>query len=65
MAKLCTNYEGEWGPQAKYKRAPLKTGSIRVWHILWHKKVQGKRVMEKKMKKSWQKRRCKLWQKKS
>ena len=65
MAELCTNYEGARGPRAKYKRAPLKSGSTRVWRVTWHKKVQGKRVMRKKMKKSWQKRRCKLWQKKS
>ena len=65
MAKLCTNYEGAWGPQAKYKRAPLKSGSTRVWHVAWYKKVQRKKVMKKKMKKLWQKKRCKLWQKKS
>ena len=39
MAELCTNYKGAWGPRAKYKRAPLKTGSTRVWHVAWHKKV--------------------------
>ena len=56
MAELCTNYEGARGLRAKYKRAPLKSGSTRVWRVTWHKKVQGKRVMKKKMKKSWQKK---------
>ena len=50
MAELCTNYEGARGLQAKYKRSPLKSGSIRVWCVMWHRKVQGKRVMKKKMK---------------
>ena len=50
MAELCTNYEGAQGPRAKYKRASLKIGSTRVWRVVWHKKVQGKRVMKKKMK---------------
>ena len=50
MAELCTNYEGARGLQAKYKRSPLKSGSIRVWCVVWHRKVQGKRVMKKKMK---------------
>ena len=50
MAELCTNYEGARGLQAKYKRSPLKSGSIRVWCVVWHWKVQGKRVMKKKMK---------------
>ena len=63
MAELCTNYEGARGPRAKYKRVPLKSGSIRVWRVAWQKKVQGKKVMKKKMKKSWQKKRCYLWQK--
>ena len=64
-AGMCTNYEGTRGPRVKYKWAPPKSGSIRVRCVAWHKKVQGKKVIKRKMKKSWQKRRCKLWKKKS
>ena len=48
-----------------YKWALPKSGSTRVWHIVWPKKVRRKRVMKKKMKKLWHKRMYKLWQKKS
>ena len=51
--ELCTNYEGARGPRVKYKRAPPKSGSIRVWRVAWHKKVQGKKAIKRKMKKSW------------
>ena len=53
MAGLYTNYEGAWGPRVKYKRAPPKSGSMRVWHVAWHKKVQRKKVIKRRMKKSW------------
>ena len=33
MAGLCTNYEGVWGQQVKYKQAPPKRGSARVWSV--------------------------------
>ena len=65
MAGLCTNYEGARGPRVKYKRAPPKRGNAGVWRVAWYKKVRGKKVIKRKMKKSRQKRRCKLWQKKS
>ena len=52
MAELCTNYEGEWGPQVKYKLASPKSGNTRVWHVAWHKKVQRKKVIKRRMKKS-------------
>ena len=65
MAELCTNYKGARGPPVEYKRAPPKSGNIRVWHAAWLKKVWRKKVMKKKMKKLWQKRMHKLWQKKS
>ena len=39
MAELCTNYEGAWGLQGKYKWASTKSGSTRVWRVAWHKKV--------------------------
>ena len=62
---MCTNYEGTRGPQVKHKWALPKSGSIRVRCVAWHKKVQRKKVIMRKMKKLWQKRRCKLWKKKS
>ena len=51
MAGVCINYESAQGPRVKYKRAPPKSGSIRVWHVAWHKKVQGKKVIKRRMKK--------------
>jgi len=48
MARLSTNYESAQGLNVICKWAPGKSGSKKVWCVAWLKKVQRKKVMQRK-----------------